>query len=118
MNSKLPVFVLDRASILERLGDDVEIYRMMLDMFLQDVDNNCNSLAASLAAGDMPTLLREVHTVKGLLATFSDDAGSAEALRMEMQLKRGDSGGMAEAVSALQARLREVAGVLALEVAG
>lgn len=118
MNSKLPVFVLDRASILERLGDDVEIYRMMLDMFLQDVDNNCNSLAASLAAGDMPTLLREVHTVKGLLATFSDDAGSAEALRMETRLKGGDSSGMAEAVPALQARLREVAGVLALEVAG
>lgn len=118
MNSKLPVFVLDRASILERLGDDVEIYRMMLDMFLQDVENNCSALATSLAAGDMQTLLREVHTVKGLLATFSDDAGSAEALRMETRLKGGDSSGMAEAVPALQARLREVAGVLALEVAG
>lgn len=118
MNSMLPAFVLDRASILERLGDDLEIYPMMLDMFLQDVENNCNSLATSLSAGDMPTLLREVHTVKGLLATFSDDAGSAEALRMEMQLRRGDSSCMAEAVAALQARLREVAGILASEVAG
>jgi len=118
MSSTIPAFVLDRASILERLGDDVEIYQMMLDMFLQDVDNNCSALAASLAAGDLPTLLREVHTVKGLLATFSDEAGSAEALRMEMQLKCGDGTGMSDAVAALQARLREVAGVLAFEVAG
>ncbi len=118
MNSALSPFVLDRAGILERLGDDLEIYRMMLDMFLQDVENNCTALADSLAAGDMPTLMREVHTVKGLLATFSDDAGSAEALRMEMQLKCGDNAGMTDAVPALQARLREVAQVLAVEAAG
>lgn len=109
-------FVLNRDDILERLGGDVEIYRMMLDMFLQDVDNNCQTLASSLAAGDLPTLAREVHTVKGLLATFSDDAGAAEAQRMEMQLKCGDAGSMVLDVPALQSRLREVAVVLAAEV--
>lgn len=118
MNNILKPFVLDRAVILERLGDDVEIYRMMIDMFLQDVEVNCTTLTTSLAADDMAVLLREVHTVKGLLATFSDDAGSAEALRIEMQLKRGDIAGMADAVAALQSRLREVARVLADEVAG
>lgn len=117
MNNFIPAFVIDRASILERLGDDVEIYKMMLDMYLQDVENNCSALATSLAAGDFETLLREVHTVKGLLATFSDDAGTVEAQRMETQLKCGDTAGMTDAVPALQARLREVARVLAVEVA-
>ena len=38
-------FVLDRASILERLGGDEEIYAMMVDMFVADVENNCTALA-------------------------------------------------------------------------
>ncbi len=72
-------FVLDRASILERLGGDEEIYAMMVDMFVADVENNCTALATALAAGDVESLKRAAHTVKGLLATFSDDDGAVEA---------------------------------------
>ncbi len=46
-------FVLDRASILERLGGDEEIYAMMVNMFVADVESNCAALAAALAAGDV-----------------------------------------------------------------
>lgn len=106
-------FKLDKAVILERLGGDEEIYTMMVDMFLQDVENNCAALAASLAAGAMPDLQREVHTVKGLLATFSDDAGAEEAQVVEHKVKLGQTSGLADDIAALQARLREVAGVLA-----
>ncbi|UCV16519.1 Hpt domain-containing protein [Quatrionicoccus australiensis] len=105
-------FKLDKAVILERLGGDEEIYTMMVDMFLQDVENNCTALAASLVAGEMPDLQREVHTVKGLLATFSDDAGAEEAQVIERQIKLGQTANLAEEIAALQARLREVAGVL------
>lgn len=105
-------FVLDRASILERLGGDEEIYMMMVDMFLQDVENNCASLAAALAGGEVPALQREIHTIKGLLATFSDEAGAAEAYRVELQVRQGELQGLDKEVPLLQARLREVAGVL------
>ena len=53
-------FVLDRASILERLGGDEEIYAMMVDMFVADVENNCTALATALAA--MPRVQALVHT--------------------------------------------------------
>lgn len=67
-------FVLDKASILDRLGGDEEIFAMMVDMFVQDVDSNCAALGTALASGDAALLRREAHTVKGLMATFSDEA--------------------------------------------
>lgn len=105
-------FILDRESILERLGGDEEIYSMMVNMFLQDVNNNCASIASVFAAGDSQSLQREAHTIKGLLATFSDDVGAADAMLVEKQAKNGGIDGLADAVAGLQQRLREVAAVL------
>jgi HPt (histidine-containing phosphotransfer) domain-containing protein len=106
------LFVLDKASILERLGGDEEIFTMMVDMFVQDVDSNCAALAAALASGDPAALHREAHTVKGLLATFSDESGAAEAGAVEQLARDGLVEGQAEAVAGLQQRLREIAAVL------
>ncbi|MGE5470920.1 MAG: Hpt domain-containing protein [Bacteroidota bacterium] len=105
-------FELDNALILERLGGDEEIFSMMIDMFLQDVDNNCATLAAALASGEAPALQREVHTVKGLLATFSDNQGAAAAYAIEQKAKAGQVQELAAGIAELQARLREVATVL------
>lgn len=105
-------FVLNRSLVLSRLGGDEEILSLMVEMYLQDVDNNCAALAAAASGGDAPTMQREAHTIKGLLATLSDDAGSAEALQLEMKAKQGDMRDAVAAVAVLQARLREVAEVL------
>lgn len=105
-------FVLDKKSILDRLGGDEDIYLMMVDMFLEDVDNNCGALAAALASGDAAVLQREAHTVKGLLATFSDDEGAALASAIENQARQGNIATQAEAVAGVQQRMRDVAVVL------
>jgi HPt (histidine-containing phosphotransfer) domain-containing protein len=113
MEMNMPgVFVLDKASILDRLGGDEEIFTMMVDMFLQDVDNNCAGLASALASGDPAELRREAHTVKGLLATFSDEAGAVDASVVEQRARDGRVADQAEAVVGLQQRLREIAAVL------
>ena len=109
-------FVLDRALILERLGGDEEIFSMMLDMYVQDVESNCATLAAAFASGDAAALQREAHTVKGLLATFSDDAGANEALAVEQMAKEGNTANLGGAVTALQARMRLVGEVLQAEM--
>jgi len=105
-------FVLDKTAILERLGGDEEIFGIMVDMYLQDVENNCTALQAALEAGVAASLQREAHTVKGLLATVGDDGGAQDALRVEQQAKAGNLENIAGPVQALQARLREVAEVL------
>lgn len=112
------VFVLDRALILDRLGGDEEIFLMMVDLYLQDVDNTASALAVALESGEVETLMREAHTIKGLLATFSDDSGAAKAFEIERQAKHGDISGLLPAVAAVQQRLLEVAAVLRREVGG
>ena len=109
-------FVLDRPLILDRLGGDEEIFAMMVDMYLQDAVSNADTLGASLLNGDATELMREAHTVKGLLATFSDDAGAARAFDLERKAKLGNLDGLAPLVSEVQARLYEVAAVLRQQV--
>ena len=105
-------FVLNKASFLERLGGDEEIYAVMVSMYLADIENNCAALAAAYVADDGKALQREAHTIKGLLATFSDEPGAAEAHRVEKAAQAGELAGLGDAVTELQSRLREVAAVL------
>lgn len=112
----MAVFVVDRPSILERLGGDEELYGVMAEMFVADLETNCASLAQVLAAGDFPALQREVHTVKGLLATFSDSAGAEQAQLLEDQVRQGMTEGLAAAIASLDRRLREVAAALAADL--
>ena len=111
-------YTLDKPLILDRLGNDEEIFSMMIDMYLQDVDNNCSCLASALAAGDAPTLQRESHTVKGLLATFADGPGAELAFTLEQQIKINGTAGVDAQIAELQLRLREVAEVLKAELVG
>lgn len=105
-------FVLDQASILGRLGGDEEIYAMMVDLYLDHVDNNCAALTAAFNDGDTTVLRREAHTIKGLLASFSDHAGVTVALYVEQMAQQGDIAALGEAVAGLKQRLREVGAVL------
>lgn len=103
-------FSLDKATIMERLGGDEEIFTVMADMYLQDVDGYCRELAAALALGDALRLQREAHTAKGLLATFADDGGAELALALEHQARSGgDLAHLTGSVAALQDRLHLVA---------
>lgn len=108
----LAAFILDRAVILDRLGGDEGIYSIMVDMYQEDVEGNCTTLATALQNGDVALLYREAHTIKGLLATFSDASGAAAAHALEQKAKQGELAGAAEAVKQLQDRLREVSEVL------
>jgi HPt (histidine-containing phosphotransfer) domain-containing protein len=108
----LSPFILDRASILERLGGDEEIFTMMVDMFLGDAQNNCAALLAAQAAQDGPLLQREAHTIKGLLSTFSDDAGAEMAFALEQRAKLRQLDGAGERVEQLVRRMQEVAATL------
>ncbi|MDD2883950.1 MAG: Hpt domain-containing protein [Dechloromonas sp.] len=106
-------FVLDRPAVLERLGDDEDIMFMMLGMCCDDVENNCRELSEALVAADLEGLRRAAHTVKGTLASVSDDDGAALAFALEKQARAGELAGAEALLLALQARLRHVAGVLA-----
>lgn len=105
-------FMLDKASIMDRLAGDEEIYAMMVDTYLEDLDGNCRVLHEALQARDFAVLQREAHTIKGLLATFSDDVGADMAFALERKAKLQQDETLAVEVGELQARLREVGAAL------
>jgi HPt (histidine-containing phosphotransfer) domain-containing protein len=105
-------YILNRELILERLGGDEEIFAVMVDMYLQDMESYCCNIEDALKAGVAETLQREAHTIKGLLATFADEQGTEAAYAVEKQAKTGNLEGLAAPIAAIQARLREVGQVL------
>lgn len=108
-------YVLDRALILERLGGDEEIFMVMVDMYLDDVDNYCATLDKAYKSGDPVLLHREAHTVKGLLASFGDEPGAKCAHAVEIQAKQGELAGLDGPIADILARMHEVAAVLRRE---
>lgn len=105
-------FTLDKATILDRLGGDEEIFSLMAGMYLDEVENYCSQIAAALAAGDASVLQREAHTIKSLLANFADGSGAALAQAVESRAKAGDLAGLEPQVADIQARLRLVGAAL------
>lgn len=109
-------FILDKATILDRLGGDEEIFVVMADMYLQDCDKYCQELDKALADGDSQRLYREAHTVKGLLATFADEDSAALAGTLEQRAKLAeDLSGFAPAVEEIKARMGILAAALRRE---
>jgi PAS domain S-box-containing protein len=109
--------VYDRAEVLERLGDDEELFQMLAGMFVADSANYCHALSLALAAADASTLEREAHTLKGLFATFSDDAGTAIAQRLEHCARSGKLDGAGELTGELVIAVKRLAGALSVEIA-
>lgn len=107
---------LDKRSILERLGGDEELFQTLAQMFIDDAENYCRQLDEALASEDITRLSREAHTLKGVLSTFSDEAGTALAYRIEQQSKRGESTGLEIMVAELQGATRDLVQLLAQEL--
>jgi PAS domain S-box-containing protein len=105
-----------RAEVLERMGGDEGLFQTLAGMFVADSASYCSALEQALALGDAPTLQREAHTVKGLLATFSEDEGTVLAQQLEESAKRGDLDKADEMTAGLVVAVKRLAAVLSGEL--
>ena len=71
---------------LERVGGLLGTYRRLLERFVADLADQPAQLEALAAAGDLPALRRQVHTLKGLAATLGDTTLAARAAHAEAAL--------------------------------
>ena len=105
----------DRAAVLAAMGDDEELFRSIAAMYVQDCPGYCAALQAAVDAGDVRTLHREAHTVKGLLATFACDAGAALARDIENLAKDDQFDEAVAKVPQLVVAIEDLAVTLAAE---
>ncbi|HET7776591.1 MAG TPA: Hpt domain-containing protein, partial [Azospira sp.] len=103
-----PAALCDRAAALARLDGDEELFATLVQLYADELPAYCQRLGDTLAAGDLPALAREAHTLKGLLGTFSAAHGTALAQDLEARAKAGKGEGAAELVRQLQAEMEKV----------
>ncbi len=63
--------VFDRPSLLERLMDDEELVRELVEAFIADTPSQVSALQAAFAAGDLVQTERVAHRIKGSAANLS-----------------------------------------------
>ena len=70
-------------SSVQRLGGSVKLYMKTLRMFKDALPGYIDEITSSHAAGDLDTLRRGLHTLKGLAATVGAVELADESARLE-----------------------------------
>ncbi len=88
-NTPEPIQVaeIDVAGAVARMGGNKSLYLKMLPKFLDNINKLSVQLKSLLAVGDIPSITRELHSLKGLSATMGATQLSEEIARMEKTLK-------------------------------
>ncbi len=87
--SDLEIF--DRPDFLARLGDDEELLREVVELFLEDAPQQLESIARAVAAGNAADIAPSAHQLKGAAANISARRAAEAASRLETAAKSGDS---------------------------
>jgi HPt (histidine-containing phosphotransfer) domain-containing protein len=107
--SQVPIF--DKAGFLDRLMGDEEIAEKIIEVFLDDIPKQIESLKQALEASDPETFHRIVHSIKGAAANVGGEALRELAAQVEKVCKEGDFKSASDSCPALEQqfnRLKEV----------
>jgi HPt (histidine-containing phosphotransfer) domain-containing protein len=80
----------DRASLLERVEGDQELLAEMIHLFREDIPQLLDAMRNALQQGDMTSLERSAHSMKGAAGNLSANVVVDAALRLEHSAKNRD----------------------------
>jgi PAS domain S-box-containing protein len=95
------LLVFDRAGLLSRLLDDVDMARSVTGSFMQDIPRKIQSLKGHLEAGNARSAGLQAHSILGASASIGGEVLSAVARDMETSAKAGE-------LAAIKARLPDL----------
>ncbi|MFC1490465.1 Hpt domain-containing protein [Candidatus Latescibacterota bacterium] len=75
--------IFDRSDLLERLGDDEEFCKEIIELFIDDTPNQIKELKIALEKKDASTVHRRSHAIKGSSANTSALSMQEVASQME-----------------------------------
>jgi CheY-like chemotaxis protein/HPt (histidine-containing phosphotransfer) domain-containing protein len=103
---------IDYARLSQNMDDDPEVLQEVVGAFLRNQPTQMRSIQDALDRGDMETLAREAHTLKGLLLTFAARPAAEVAIRLELRARTNDAKGAVEALRQLRDELMRLIPVL------
>lgn len=87
---------------LARAGDDVDFFKELIELFLEDVPNRLQALEDALAAGSAAEAAAAAHSIKGAAANLSATAVRDRAYELEQRARGDDLDGIEPGVEALK----------------
>jgi len=82
--------IFDKAGMMVRMMDDVDLARTVLGGFLVDLPRLIEALKGDLESGDVQRTECQAHTIKGASANVGGEALRAVAFEMEKAARAGD----------------------------
>ncbi|HJR61331.1 MAG TPA: ATP-binding protein [Vicinamibacterales bacterium] len=79
----IPPELAGRPGFLAGLGDDIELARKLVELFVQQSPALMNQIRAAIEAQDAPALRRAAHALKGTISNFPTGPARGVAARME-----------------------------------
>jgi two-component system sensor histidine kinase/response regulator len=90
------------AELLERVDNDQELLRDLLNIFKEDFPRTMLSLESAVAAEDLKNCARLGHTLKGMLSSLGGVRTAAAAARLEVIASHGETASLKGALDALK----------------
>ncbi|AGW13725.1 putative multi-sensor hybrid histidine kinase [Megalodesulfovibrio gigas DSM 1382 = ATCC 19364] len=100
--------VLNTAVTLARIHGDEEFLALLYKTFLDDLQTRIGNFHAAFERGDVASLQKQAHSLKGAAATVDAEAARLAALALEHAAKQQDQAAMAEALHGLTIRLEQL----------
>lgn len=107
----------DHAGMMDRLMNDEELVRTLLDGFLEDMPTQIGALQSNLNAGDRSGVELKAHTIKGAASNVGGERLVQVAGEIEQAGKRGDMARASVLMAELRSRLAEFTAVAGAHLA-
>jgi HPt (histidine-containing phosphotransfer) domain-containing protein len=101
-----------RAAFLEGLGNDPDLARRLIDLFLNDSVRLVDEISHAITDGDTDRLRRSAHTLKGAVSNFPAGAARDAAAKMEAIGFNGDLDAARDAFPELEKEVDRLRGLL------
>jgi len=75
--------IFDRADLMDRVGEDEDLARELIELFREDAPKQIEGLKQALETNDIPTATRHAHTLKGAASNISAPGVQNIASQME-----------------------------------
>jgi HPt (histidine-containing phosphotransfer) domain-containing protein len=104
--------VFDRTLTLERLGGDAVLLLEIARLYMATAPAQLHVIGTALADGNLDSVYREAHSLKGATSVFEAPAAVASLAELEDAAKEGDRTQVVPLASRVDARVRELIGCL------
>jgi HPt (histidine-containing phosphotransfer) domain-containing protein len=108
--------VFDRKILLERLDGDEEIFKEIIETFLEDAPNQIEKLKQALQEADANRVERQAHLLKGAALNIGGNGLQAAARELEVAGNKGDLTKAQSLVATLDQEFEKLKGALASPV--